>query len=89
VDDVCNWLSDHGLNQFATIFRSNSIAGKHLLTLTNHELMKDLAVTSLGHRKDILSQIDNLRNSSCQRQQEIAKGAFGAVYECNWKGKKW
>lgn len=45
------------MKQWIEVFKNNNIAGKHLLELTNEELISDLHIHSLGHRKDVLSEI--------------------------------
>ncbi len=57
--DVGAWLEDHGLGQYAEDFASNDIDVALLRTLTADDL-KELGVTSLGHRKKLLAAIAEL-----------------------------
>ena len=57
--DVRTWLEDHGLGQYAEAFASNDVDAEVLRTLTADDL-KELGVTSLGHRKKLLAAIAEL-----------------------------
>ena len=57
--DVRTWLEDHGLGQYAEAFASNDVDAEVLRTLTTDDL-KELGVTSLGHRKKLLAAIAEL-----------------------------
>ena len=54
--DVDGWLGTLGLGQYAGLFRDNDIDGELLRGLTAEEL-KELGVSSLGHRKKMLEAI--------------------------------
>ena len=54
--DIDGWLRGIGLAQYAEMFRANDIDGELLGRLTNDDL-KDLGVTSFGHRKRLLEGI--------------------------------
>jgi class 3 adenylate cyclase len=54
--DIDGWLRGIGLAQYAEMFRGNDIDGELLGRLTNDDL-KDLGVTSFGHRKRLLEAI--------------------------------
>lgn len=58
VNDVVNWLIKQDLEQYAETFKKNEINGKTLMTLTGKDLKEDLGVEVLGHRKQILKQVD-------------------------------
>ena len=58
-DDVSEWLEKLGLGQYAPDFTNNDIDTQHLRQLTNADL-KELGISSLGHRKTILSAIEML-----------------------------
>jgi class 3 adenylate cyclase len=60
--DVCAWLEDHGLGQYAEAFASNDVDAEVLRTLTGDDL-KELGVASLGHRKKLLAAIAALDGS--------------------------
>jgi class 3 adenylate cyclase len=54
--NVAKWLRDLGLEQYAPAFRDNDIDGKVLRRLTGDDL-RDLGVTSIGHRRRLLDAI--------------------------------
>jgi hypothetical protein len=56
------WLSKLSLEQYAPAFRANAIDIAVLADLTDIDLI-ELGVTPLGHRKRLLSAIENLRQS--------------------------
>ena len=58
-ETVSGWLVKHGLGQYASIFTENDIDANLLAQLTNTDL-KELGISSLGHRKTILSAIKAL-----------------------------
>jgi class 3 adenylate cyclase len=54
--DIPAWLEGLGLGQFARVFRDNDIDAALLPTLTADDL-RELGITSLGHRKRLLAAI--------------------------------
>jgi hypothetical protein len=54
--DVAEWLRGLGLEQYALAFRDNDIDGEVLRQLTGEDL-RELGVTSIGHRRRLLSAI--------------------------------
>jgi SAM domain (Sterile alpha motif) len=56
------WLSKLSLEQYAPAFRANAIDIAVLADLTDIDLI-ELGVAPLGHRKRLLSAIENLRQS--------------------------
>ena len=44
VNEVCTWLSDLGLGQYAEIFRTNDIDGVELSNVDNKVLAEDLSI---------------------------------------------
>ena len=61
--DVGVWLQSLGLGQYEAGFRDNDIDGAVLLKLTVDDL-KDLGVDVVGHRRKILSAIEELNGAS-------------------------
>ena len=61
-DQMEAWLSKLSLEQYAPAFRANAIDIAVLADLTDIDLI-ELGVTPLGHRKRLLSAIENLRQS--------------------------
>ncbi|MGY8634584.1 adenylate/guanylate cyclase domain-containing protein [Bradyrhizobium sp. 14AA] len=60
--DFAEWLGRHGLTQYAKTFAENHIDFSVLPDLTENDLEK-LGVSSLGHRKKLLTAIKALRDA--------------------------
>src|SRR5262249_29706394 len=60
--DIVAWLRSLGLGKYEAAFRENDIDETVLPSLT-HENLKELGVTSLGHRVKLLDAIAALRNT--------------------------
>jgi class 3 adenylate cyclase len=58
-DHVSEWLEKLGLDQYGSNFTDNDIDTQLLAQLTDADL-KELGISSLGHRKTILSAIEAL-----------------------------
>src|SRR5438270_11156428 len=58
--DVADWLRQLGLERYAAVFRENDITVAILPSLTAEDL-KDLGITSVGHRRRLLEAITALR----------------------------
>src|SRR6516165_5807405 len=64
--DIVVWLRSLGLGKYEALFRENDIDETVLLTLTAEDL-KELGVTSFGHRRKLLDGIAALRSdASCK-----------------------
>jgi SAM domain (Sterile alpha motif) len=61
--DIVVWLRSLGLGKYEAAFRENDIDETVLPSLT-HENLKELGVTSLGHRVKLLDAIAALRNDA-------------------------
>src|SRR3984957_11935389 len=61
--DVGVWLGNLGLGQYEAEFRDNEIDGAVLPKLTLDDL-KDLGVAVVGHRRKIMSAIEELNIAS-------------------------
>ena len=71
---VSEWLEKLGLGQYASIFTDNDIDTHLLAQLTDADL-KELRISSLGHRKTILSAIKTLnQNESEPTTNTTSKG---------------
>jgi hypothetical protein len=57
--DVADWLRTLGLQQYVAIFRQNDIDAELLPTLGADDL-RELGISSLGHRKKLLAAIAEL-----------------------------
>ena len=58
--DIAGWLRDLGLDRYEAAFHDNDVNADILPKLTGDDL-KDLGVTSVGHRRQILDAIATLR----------------------------
>ena len=58
--DVADWLRDLGLERYEAAFRENDVDAELLPNLTADDL-KDLGITSVGHRRQLLEAIAALR----------------------------
>jgi hypothetical protein len=58
--DVADWLRALGLERYEAAFRENDVDAELLPNLTADDL-KDLGVTSVGHRRHLLEAIAALR----------------------------
>ena len=54
--EITEWLRNLGLEQYAPAFRDNAIDRRILPKLTGEDL-KDLGVTLVGHRRQLLDAI--------------------------------
>ena len=78
VMDIVVWLRSLGLGKYEAIFRENDIDKTVLLTLTAEDL-KELGVTSFGHRRKLLDAIAALRaDTSAQGPSNDLKTALAA-----------
>ncbi len=76
-EDVSEWLEKLGLAQYASNFTDNDIDAHLLAQLTDADL-KELGISSLGHRKTILSAINSLsQNESAPSTSITPKGEAG------------
>jgi class 3 adenylate cyclase/tetratricopeptide (TPR) repeat protein len=58
--DVADWLRALGLERYEAAFRENAVGGELLPDLTDYDL-KELGITPLGHRRQLLKAIAALR----------------------------
>ena len=63
--DIAAWLRDLGLERYAEAFDANDVDAAVLRTLSADDL-KELGVTSLGHRKKLLEAIAQLREPTAE-----------------------
>lgn len=61
--DVADWLRALGLEQYEVTFRENAVGRELLPDLTDYDL-KELGITPLGHRRQLLKAIAALRIQS-------------------------
>ena len=70
--DIGEWLRGLGLQQYVTAFRENDVEAEVLLRLTAEDL-KDIGVSSVGHRRKLLEAIAELRDRSSPTSDEGVK----------------
>src|SRR6516165_4194858 len=68
--DIVVWLRSLGLGKYEAAFRENDIDETVLLTLTAEDL-KELGVTSFGHRRKLLDAVAALRNEASVQPPSI------------------
>ena len=71
--DVADWLRTLGLERYEAAFRENGVSAEILRDLTADDL-KDLGVTSIGHRRQLLVAIDQLRDDGMRSQAAEPSG---------------
>jgi hypothetical protein len=64
--DVVVWLRSLGLGKYEPVFRENDIDEAVLPSLT-HENLKELGVSSFGHRVNLLDAIAALRSDASDK----------------------
>ena len=67
--DIGEWLRGLGLQQYVTAFRENDVEAEVLLWLRAEDL-KDIGVSSVGHRRKLLEAIAELRDGSSPTSAE-------------------
>lgn len=72
--DIAEWLRGLGLDQYLPSFRDNDIDGEMLRRLTAEDL-RELGVTSLGHRKKLLAAIAALDAENASMLVDSASSA--------------
>ena len=77
--DVVVWLRSLGLGKYEAVFRENDIDATVLPSLT-HETLKELGVSSIGHRLKLLDAIAALR-SDASGKASLADGATASSRE--------
>jgi class 3 adenylate cyclase/predicted ATPase len=71
--DIEGWLRGIGLGQYIELFRANDIDGELLGRLTGDDL-KEIGVTSLGHRRKLLQAIAALGAKVAATRPTVASG---------------
>src|SRR5271167_4003667 len=78
--NVADWLRNLGLERYAATFRENDVDAKLLPNLTADDL-KDLGITSVGHRRQLLEAIATLRPNHAPPRPPAAPPANAAPPE--------
>jgi SAM domain (Sterile alpha motif) len=68
--DIVVWLRSLGLGKYEAAFRENEIDETVLPSLTEEHL-KQLGVTSFGHRRKLVNAIAALRNEGSAKAQYV------------------
>jgi class 3 adenylate cyclase len=76
--DIAVWLRSLGLGKYEAAFRENDIDETVLPSLT-HETLKDLGVTSVGHRVKLLHAIAALRNDASVKSPSVDVGTTSST----------
>src|SRR5215472_9289861 len=74
--DVVAWLRGLGLEQYAQLFRDNDIDGEILRGMTSEDL-KELGISSFGHRRRLFNAITVLGSEPLAR--DMAQSATRAA----------
>ena len=74
--DIADWLRGLGLEQYAQLFRVNDIDGEILVGM-NAEDLKELGISSFGHRRRLLNAITALRGAPATR--DVAQSALSVT----------
>jgi len=78
--DVGAWLRELGLEQYEAAFRENAITAALLPNLTADDL-KDLGISLVDHRRQLLLAIAKLQNDNASSQ------AAGPSHSCPVKSR--
>ena len=76
--DIVVWLRSLGLGKYEAAFRENDIDETVLPSLT-HETLKDLGVTSVGHRLKLLEAIAALRGDASGKAPAVDAAAASSA----------
>src|SRR5262249_53470805 len=76
--DIVVWLRSLGLGKYEALFRENDIDETVLLSLTAEDL-KELGVTSFGHRRKLLDAIAALRKDESGKTPSVDAATASSV----------
>ena len=74
--DIADWLRGLGLEEYAQLFRDNDIDGE-ILGGMNAEDLKELGISSFGHRRRLLNAITALGGAPATR--DVAQSAMSVT----------
>jgi len=69
-EDIQQWLTDKELKQYIKSFQENDIDGENLLELNESDL-KDLGITSIGHRKLFMRNLADARKITFSADEDV------------------
>ena len=67
-ESVRQWLEDLGLGQYAETFEENAI-GWSLLPKLNHDLLREMGISVVGHRIQVLEAAAALDDSQTELRE--------------------
>jgi hypothetical protein len=70
LEDIQQWLTDKELTQYIKSFQENDIDGENLLELNEVDL-KDLGITSIGHRKLFMRHLAEARKITFSGDEDV------------------
>lgn len=84
--DVGDWLRHLGLNDYVEAFKKNHINGQVLFEITEADLKDEFGMTSVGHRKNFIKAVENLKRIFCdenEKNSEYVRHKIQKFYERN------
>ena len=82
--EVAEWLRALGLEQYETAFRENGVRAEVLCHLTAEDL-KELGVTAVGHRRELLIAIAKLNEQlDTDTVSSVVEAAIAASNLTHW-----
>jgi predicted ATPase/class 3 adenylate cyclase len=78
--DIADWLRELGLERYEQAFRDNDVNAKVLPHLTAEDL-KDIGITSVGHRRSLLAAIEALRPHAIASEPEKSLAAASTAVQ--------
>ncbi|ESP02890.1 hypothetical protein LOTGIDRAFT_156843 [Lottia gigantea] len=82
VDDVCDWISSLGLEDYKDMFKAQAIDGAELLALNTNDLQSALGIAPLGHRNKILRSRSKLESSPLKHKHDKCDKDVPDEYLC-------
>lgn len=89
IEEVGDWLRHIGLEQYVESFKKNHINGKVLFDLSETELKDEFKMTSVGHRKNFMKAMANLKRINIsEKSSEYINKKIKKFYEKNNPNKR-
>jgi len=77
LEDILQWLKDKNLSKYCESFKENDIDGPNLLELNETDL-RDLGITSIGHRKVFMRHLNQAKNFTYPEEETPQ---YGKTYQ--------
>merc|ERR1719233_978642 len=74
VEDTLRWLTDKNLSKYCTAFKENDMDGQTMMELNETDL-RDLGITSIGHRKTFMRHLGAAKNASFAPEEVLSNNA--------------